>query len=433
VYACFTTVEEIPGSTRLSLAVQHQGGNIMSCKKFLGAACAALTIVIAASLALAPAAAAANKYKVLHAFHGKDGATPYASLIFDAVGNLYGTTIGGGAHDVGTVVKLTSNADGSWTESVLHSFNRSDGRQPNAALIFDAAGHLYGTTARGGARAGTVFELTPNADGSWTESLLHSFNGSDGEYPSARLIFDAAGSLYGTTEIGGTHNLGTVFKLTPNADGGWMESVLHSFKYGDGDGYYPTGGLIFDAAGNLYGTTPRGGAHGNGAVFKLTPNADGSWTESVLHSFNGSDGRTAEASLIFDAAGNLYSTTAYGGAYGRGTVFRLTASADGSWTESVLHSLNKKDGRYPDAGLIFDTAGNLYGTAYSGGSADGGAAFKLSPNQDGSWTYSLIHIFQGKPALGPAGGLVLGSTGTLYGTTANCRSGCQGVVYQITP
>jgi uncharacterized repeat protein (TIGR03803 family) len=405
----------------------------MSYKKFLGAASAALMVVIVVTLVLVPAAGAASKYKVLHAFHGKDGSTPYGGLIFDEAGTFYGTTIGGGAHDVGSVFELAPNADGSWTESVLHSFNRSDGRQPNAALIFDAAGNLYGTTARGGARAGTVFELTPNADGSWTESLLHSFDGSDGEYPSARLIFDAAGSLYSTTEIGGTHNLGTVFKLTSNADGGWMESVLHSFKYGDGDGYYPTGGCIFDAAGNLYGTTTRGGAHGNGAVFKLTPNADGSWTEKVLHSFNRSDGESPSAGLIFDAAGNLYSTTAYGGAYGRGTVFKLTASADGSWTESVLHSLNKQDGRYPAAGLIFDTAGNLYGAAYSGGSANGGAAFKLSPNQDGSWTYSLIHIFQGTPALNPSAGLVLGSTGILYGTTAGCRSGCQGVVYQITP
>ena len=382
----------------------------MSYEKFLGAASAALMILIALTRALAPAAAAANKYKVLHAFHGKDGATPYASLIFDAVGNLYGTTIGGGADNLGTVFKLTSNADGSWTESVLHSINRSDGRQPNAALIFDAAGHLYGTTARGGARAGTVFELTPNADGSWTESLLHSFDGSDGEYPSARLIFDAAGSLYGTTEIGGTHNLGTVFKLTPNADGGWMESVLHSFKYGDGDGYYPTGGLIFDAAGNLYGTTTRGGAHGNGTVFELTPNADGSWTESVLHSFNGSDGRTAEASLIFDAAGNLYSTTACGTALWHefGTIFRLTPNGNGSWTESVLHSFNGSYGKYPFAGLIFDGANNLYGTASSGGPADGGAAFKLSPNQDGSWAYSLLHVFQGSPLV-RTGGLVLNS------------------------
>jgi uncharacterized repeat protein (TIGR03803 family) len=350
----------------------------MSYKKFLGAASAALMIVIAFTLVLAPAADAASKYKVLHAFNGKDGADPSADLIFDAAGNLYGSTEQGGAYGPGTVFKLTPNADGSWTESVLHSFNGSDGQLLKAGLIFDAAGNLYGTTSEGGTHNfGTVFKLTPNADGSWTESVLHYFK-PNVLGPEAGLIFDATGNLYGTTYGGGTDNLGTVFKLTPNADGSWTESVLHSFN--SGDGANPWAGLIFDATGNLYGTTESGGAHNFGTVFKLTPNADRSWTESVLYRFRGDPASTP----IF-------------------------------------------------AGLIFDGAGNLYGTVSGASASSGGAAFKLSPDQDGGWTYSLLHVFQGKPAHTPYGGLVLGSAGTLYGTTGSCSSRCQGVVYQITP
>jgi uncharacterized repeat protein (TIGR03803 family) len=418
----------------------------MSCKKFLGAASAALTIVIAFTLVLAPAAGAASKYKVLRAFNGSDGSTPYAGLIFDSAGNLYGTTVGGGVDINGNVFKLTPNADGSWAENVLHTFNGSDGAEPFAGLVFDAAGNLYGTTGSGGAdNFGTVFKLTPNADGRWTESVLYSFNNRDGRGPYAELIFDAAGNLYGTTAFGGNltssvcigYGCGVVFKLTPNTDGSWTERVLHTFN--GSDGAEPIAGLIFDTAGNLYGMTDDGGdlsacgGYGCGVVFKLTPNADGRWTESVLHSFNNRDGANPYAGLIFDAVGNLYGTT-QGGAYGNGTVFKLTPKTDGSWTESVLHSFSIDLG-VPLAALIFDGAGNLYGTASSGGPADGGAAFKLSPNQDGSWAYSLLHVFQGDPALAPYSGLVFGSAGTLYGSTAYCSSssGCAGVIYQITP
>ena len=177
----------------------------MNYKKFLGAASAALMIVIALPLVLAPDAGAASKYKVLHAFNGKDGgSTPYGGVIFDAAGNLYGTTYEGGAQGLGTVFKLASNADQDWTETVLYSFNGSDGGASYAGLIFDGAGNLYGTTGGGGAHDwGTVFKLVPNADGSWTESVLHSFDGNgDGGFPTAGLIFDAAGNLYGTTQLG---------------------------------------------------------------------------------------------------------------------------------------------------------------------------------------------------------------------------------------
>ena len=153
----------------------------------------------------------------------------------------------------------------------------------------------------------------------------------------------------------------------------------------------------------------------------------------MLHTFNNSDGANPYAGLVFDAAGNLYGTTQGGGADNLRTVFKLTPSADGTWTESVLHTFNGNGPGVPLTGLIFDGAGNLYGTAWSGGSANAGAAFKLSPNVDGSWAYSLLYVFQGNPALNLVGGLVLGGAGTLYGTTENCNSGCRGVVYQITP
>jgi uncharacterized repeat protein (TIGR03803 family) len=329
-------------------------------------------------------AAAASKYKVLHSFTGSDGANPYAGLIFDTAGNLYGTTLnGGGSHREGTVFKLKRNSDGSWTESVLYSFchltNCADGFVPNSRLIFDAAGNLYGTAGGGAYGVGAVFKLTPNSDGSWTESVLYSFAGADGDGPFAGLIFDAAGNLYGTTVGGGAHRRGIAFKLTPNSDGSWTESVLYSFcsLTNCADGSYPHGCLIFDSAGNLDGTTQQGGgAHRRGTVFKLAPNADGSWTESVLHSFQ---------------SGN------------------------------------------PFDGLTLDAAGNLYGTTSQGGPADGGAVFKLSPQSDGSWGYSVLRFFYGKPALSPYAGVLLDNVGNLYGTTLNCGSGCQGVVFEITP
>jgi uncharacterized repeat protein (TIGR03803 family) len=293
-----------------------------------------------------------------------------------------------------------------------------------------------------------VFKLTPNSDGSWTESVLYSFcsldNCADGADPTAGLIFDKAGNLYGTTSEGGDRITGVVFKLTPNSDGSWAESVLYKFN-GTSDGDEPTAALIFDGAGNLYGTTLGGGNGcprfgGCGEVFRLTPNSDGSWTESVLHSFTTRrNGNNPQAALIFDLAGNLYSTTIDGGDLtnctdGCGTVFKLTPNSDGSWTASVLHKFANHLAADPYAGLIFDPAGNLYGTTLDGGPVNGGAVFKLAPNADGSWAYSVLHVFLGKPALTPFGGVVLDKVGNLYGTTGQCSgTGCKGVVYEITP
>ncbi len=330
-----------------------------------------------------------------------DGGGPAAGLIMDKEGDLYGTTAFGGAYGIdcdpfpqgcGTVFQLNP----SGTETVLHSFanNGTDGFYPFAGLIMDANGKLYGTTFGGGANAcedvhcGTVFELTAGG----TETVLHSFapKGTiiDGISPEAGLILDANGNLYGTTNEGGAHGYGTAFELSPptRKGGGWTETILHSFASNGADGLHPRAGLIMDAKGNLYGTTPGGGSYGSGGtVFEISPPAKkgDAWTETVLHSFTcpqGSgcaDGILPVAGLIMDANGDLYGTTNQGGAYGYGTVFELSPSG----TETILHNFldNWTDGGLPDAGLIMDAKGNLYGTTSYGGTYDGGTVFRVVP------------------------------------------------------
>jgi uncharacterized repeat protein (TIGR03803 family) len=384
---------------------------------------------------------------VLHSFgNGTDGAYLYAGLIIDGAGNLYGTTQEGGAYGFGTVFELTPEAGGGWTENVLYSFNNNgtDGVEPYAGLIFDGAGNLYGTTFVGGTyNGGTVFELTPQAGGGWTEKVLYSFgaNGADGDQPYAGLIFDGAGNLYGTTYDGGTYDAGTVFELTPQAGGGWTENVLHTFNDNGTDGYLPLGGLILDAAGNLYGTTQHGPSRKRngccGTVFELTPQTGGGWTEKVLYSFGGKHGNEPNGGLVFDGAGNLYGTTIEGGTYSSGTVFELTPEAGGGWTEKVLHSFgNGTDGIGPRGSLVFDGAGNLYGTTYDGGTyyLYGGTVFKLTPKVGGSWTEKVLHSFgNGTDGDQPYANLIFDAAGTLYGTTYVGGTYNRGTVFEITP
>jgi len=345
---------------------------------------------------LAPNSNGSWTVSILYSFKGgTDGANPSGGLTFDAVGNLYGTTPYGGGGGIcggcGIVFKLAPHPDGTWTESVLHRFSGADGTYPFAGLTLDAAGNLYGTTVSGGGcsfrglvTCGVVYKLAPNPDGSWTESVLHSFSGPDGVAPASGVTLDASGNLYGTTDWGGgcVHELGcgVVYKLAPSLDGSWTESVLHSFS--GTDGAYPFAGLTLDAAGNLYGTTADGGAcslggvFGCGVVFRLAPNPDGSWTESVLHSFHGTDGDAPHYGLTFDEAGNLYGTTAYGGSFGYGVVFKLTPTTT-CWKETILHTFVGY-GKHPYAPLIFDRAGNLYGSVELGGSNNMGFVFRIT-------------------------------------------------------
>ena len=411
-------------------------------------ALAVMTVTLIMALMLAPGAWAASKYKTLYKFTGDpDGDTPLAALIFDASGNLYSTTLGGGSGAKGTVFKLTPNGDGSWTQSVLYSFTGgSDGGNPFAGVIFDASGSLYGTTYNGTSGGGTVYKLTPNSDGSWTESTLHQFHGSDGRKLVGGLVFDATGNLYGTATLGGAYGHGVVFKLAPNSDGSWTESTLHDFRGGNDGGYPDHGNLIFDAAGNLYGATAGwlGGAS-NGTVFELTPNSDGTWTQSVLYNFRGgTDGIVPQGTLTFDRAGSIYGATLAGGTYGNGTVFKLTLGSDGKWKKDVLHQFKGgNDGAVLFAGVVFDKAGRLHGTTSNGGGGpcNGffgtgcGTIFKLIPNSMGGWTYQVPRRFQGKPANEPEGAVVLDAAGNLYLTTSSYDGLGHGTVggFEITP
>jgi uncharacterized repeat protein (TIGR03803 family) len=402
-----------------------------------------LTVVFALVM-LPSTSGVAQTERVLHNFNNgsNDGNDPCAGLIFDGSGSLYGTTVYGGVYHKGTAFMLTPNAGGGWTEEGLHSFgNGKDGAFPYGSLIFDAAGNLYGTTNYGGASGGygIVFELKRQADGGWTEEVLHNFdgNGKDGYGPYGSLIFDAAGNLYGTTEQGGDYGRGMVFELTPKARGGWAEKGLHSFGGVDTDGDYPYGNLIFDASGNLYGTTEQGGESFGGVVFELSPGATGEWAETMLYNFSDSSdsGLLPYSGLVLDGAGNLYGTTLGGGANSAGTVFELSPGAGGVWTQTVLHSFNSngQDGYTPYGGLIFDGSGNLYGITSDGGPDNAGAVFKLRPTAGGNWTETLLLPFNGVDGRDSCSGLIFDGSGNLYGTTSAGGVRESGVVFEITP
>jgi uncharacterized repeat protein (TIGR03803 family) len=302
-----------------------------------------------------------------------------------------------------------------------------DGIGPLAGLVSDAAHNFYGTTNFGGAHGkGTVFQLTPTATG-WTETVVYSFSGGAvGANPNfAGLILDQAGSLHGTTYYGGTTSssctigCGVVFKLSPTSSG-WQETVLHAFISNDGAG--PGGGLIFDPAGNLYGVTGIGGPHGTGVVFKLTPSSAGAWTESVLYAFPGTGAFGVNPwSVAMDLAGNLYGTAVYGGAYGFGSVFKLAPSATGGWIKSTIHAFSGgKESGFSRTRLIFDSAGNIYGmTSGQPGGSGSGAVFKLVPTSAGGSKSVVLHTFTGGKDGGNPGydQLIFDSAGNLYGTT----------------
>ncbi|HLY02899.1 MAG TPA: choice-of-anchor tandem repeat GloVer-containing protein [Candidatus Cybelea sp.] len=411
----------------------------------------------------------------LHTFNYTDGAyNIYAGLVFDAAGNLYGTTQSGGeagcniVESCGIVFELMRTASGNWQEKVLHSFFASDplGFFPRAGLTLDAKGDLFGSTSAGGpycsgsVNCGAIFELFPN-NGQRTEKVLHGFRGEiDGTSPEGALIFDAAGNLYGTTAEGGERDDGTIFELTPQRNGSWEKSTLHSFTNDEGSG--PEGKLAFDSAGNLYGTTEFSGAYrsacggyGCGTAFELKPGTSGTWTLKVLHSFGkGIDGAGPASGLTFDASGNLFGVTAQGGAhsavvphacllYGCGTVFKLARSKKNKWTERVIHDFGYgTDGNLTRGDLILDDRGALYGTTVEGGLYGSGIAFELVPGAGGKWKENVLHNFgNGKDGALPYTGMIFDPAHNLYGTTAGgggyqttlCKKsrGC-GTIFEIT-
>jgi uncharacterized repeat protein (TIGR03803 family) len=404
------------------------------------------TLAVLAIMAGVASPVWAGTEKVLYSFAGgPDGNGPFSGLVADKAGNVYGTTQNGGTTNNGTVFELSPSSGGGWTEKILYSFctqppNCADGYGPTGGLIFDESGNLYGTTSFGGNEAcqpgcGTVFELSPNSDGTWTETVLHSFSGTDGANPSnSFLIFDKTGNIYGTTQGGGAYGHGAVFELS--GSGGWSETVLYSFcaVSNCSDGQIPLAGAIFDKSGNLYGETYAGGTYNDGTIFKLSPRSGG-WSERVLHSFGGFDGLGPQGGLVFDKKGGLYGSTSSGGAHGSGEVFKLTRSKKG-WNRTVLHTFKGADGQFPYDHLIFDKAGNLFGTTAGGGKCDNcGTVFELKPLWRG-WKETAVYGFTGGGGDGdgfdPLGSLLLGKSGRLYGTTATGGTGGFGTVFEVT-
>jgi uncharacterized repeat protein (TIGR03803 family) len=406
-----------------------------------------LTVCLTTSLSLNAWAAA--REKVLYQFTaGSDGGSPSSSLLMDASGNLYGTTYYGGSNSgscgstgCGVVFELTPVRGGGWRESVLYAFQGAlDGAYPSGNLVFDASGNLYGTTSGGGLvttncsrqGCGTVFELSPAKGGTWTETAIYYFHGQpDGAGPVG-LIFGDAGSLFGITSLGGNSNYGIVYELSPTGqkNSAWSEQILSEFSEGT-----LNPGLVFDDQGNLFGTyyniNVQFCGFNCGAVFELR-HANGQWTETDLFDFlGGGNGGQPAAGVIRDSKGNLYGTAALGG-NNFGIVFELSHS-NGQWKERMLYnfcSLNKcADGAIPLAGLVMDANGVLYGTTEQGGTGCRrcGVVFKLERTDD-TWKETVLYDFQGGDGAQPAWSLILDGRGNLYGTA---NGGGGGVVFEV--
>lgn len=370
--------------------------------------------------------AQAQTFSVIYNFtNGSDGGGPLAGLTIDSAGNLYGTASTGGSSGAGVVFQLNTQGQ----EKVLYSFTGgADGATPEASLIIDAKGNLYGTTFAGGTNgAGVVFKLNEHGK----ETVLYTFSGgSDGANPEARLAIDAAGNLYGTTTAGGAYGTGVVFKLSKQG----KEEVLFSF-YNGPDGWIPIAGVTLDAKGRLYGTTSQGGTEGYGTVFQLKRHKSG-WTETILHNFKmEKDGGVPYAGLVFDAAGNLYGAATDGGGpdYNQGgTVFELTPSGN-RWKFTVLDTLAGWgiSGTYRD--LLLDASGNVWATTHCDGADSAGTVYELTPS-GGAWTYTQLYSFTG----GTDGqyafsNLVFDQAGNLYGTTNQGGAYGYGDVFKVTP
>jgi len=422
-------------------------------------------LLVAATTILGAWTADAPVETVIYSFQGgDDGGIPYAPLTWEA-GAFYGAAdIGGSACDsCGYIYKLTPPAPGqtSWTKTILYNFPAAtEGAHPQSRLIFDKAGAIYGTTSTGGIGVGTVFKLTPPSgqQTAWTETELHSFTGKDGEFPYGPLIMDDRGALYGTAEGGGSHGGGVVFRLAPSTSGGhtWTEAVIYSFT-GGSDGEAPLGGVIEDQRGTLFGTTQYGGSAGLGTVFKLVQTDDWrrEWSETVLHSFTGGDGANPNAGLIMDRRGNLYGPTSQGGtgicaeSSGCGTIFELSppASAKAAWTETVLHGFTGgADGSYPNSTLALGDEGTLYGAAVNGGGSGCGGSgcgivFKLTPPaaEPAPWAETVLNRFKGGKDGAYPSSVVFRDTrlGLLFGTAysgglGNCSIGPCGVAFELS-
>jgi uncharacterized repeat protein (TIGR03803 family) len=405
------------------------------------------TVVFAFVVVAGGRSPAAPAEHVLYQFTGgSDGGGPMGRLALNtSSGNLFGTTHFGGITTCGGnfgggcgVVFALSLAGSTWTQTPLYAVaDGSDGGFPNGGVVLDGAGNLYGTASAGGSNAcsigcGVVYELVQSS-GAWTERILHTFTGSDGQFPNASL-FNGGGALYSTTWYGGTHGAGTVFRLSPTGSGGWIESLLYSFN-GTQDGTSPAGGVVLDTSGNVYGTTYPFNGYNDGVAFELKPKSNVPWKQRVIDSFGtGSGGEDPYAGLIIDGAGNLYGTTIEGGGTGNGVVFELVRRGR-HFKERVLHTFTgSPDGSSPYAGLTADGAGNLYGATLFGGAHNYGTVFELALKPRGGYKERILYSFTGgNDGANPKAEPILDTSGNLYGTTEGGGQFGQGVAYEIIP
>ncbi|MGA2373610.1 MAG: choice-of-anchor tandem repeat GloVer-containing protein [Candidatus Korobacteraceae bacterium] len=414
------------------------------CTRSRSATAALATAIVLVLTGAVAQSAQAQTYQVLYNFTGgQDGAYPEAGLTMDGGGNLYGTAYQGGSMNRGTVYKLAHRGTG-WALSPLYNFTgQGDGGAPIAGVVFGPNGTLYGTTEFAGQDCGegcgVVFNVRPptaickTVICPWTETVIYSFRGdTDGANPGyGDLTFDQAGNIYGTTYFGGTNSQGVVYKLTPS-NGKWTESAIHTFS-GASDGENPYSSVIFDTSGNLYGTTFAGGAHGYGTVYQLTPNGS-NWTENTLYAFqSATNGGKPFGGVVFDTAGNLYGATSSGGSGSGGTAYELMPS-NGSWTFDLLYSFTGSaylPGSY--GSLTKDSAGNFYGTTVKDGANGVGSVFKLTPS-NGGWTLTDLYDFAGgSDGEIPYGSVLIDASGNLYGTASGGGANGYGVIWEITP
>jgi uncharacterized repeat protein (TIGR03803 family) len=379
--------------------------------------------------------AAVGSEHVLYSFTGgNDGGNAATGLALDGGGNLYGTTVVGGSYTCGTVFRLVPQTNPPWQEATLYNFTcYGDGKNPHGGVILDPQGNLDGTTVAGGNGGtctgdgcGVVFQLKSSV-----ESVLYSFTGgNDGFGPGGGLVFDTAGNLYGTTPDGGAHSQGVLYQVSRNGKH-WREIVLHAFSGGKDGGVGSLGSLLIDASGNLFGVTEVGGAHGAGTVFELPATSKKMIT---LYAFKGTpDAASPYGGLVADAHGNLYGTTYYGGAHGLGTAYELVRNAQGKYRERVLYSFQGgADGSSSTSTLVFGASNELYGTTSAGGgTCDCGTIFKVSA---ASGKESVLHRFgAGTDGAYSYYGLTKATNGVLYGTTVAGGSFNQGTVFEFTP
>jgi uncharacterized repeat protein (TIGR03803 family) len=383
-------------------------------------------------------AVAGQTYNIIHNFAGPDGFAPLGGVIADTAGNLYGTTGGGGSGSYGTVFKL-SRTNGSWSEEVIHSFQGTDGMYTQVPPTLDASENVFATAPECSTGCdGTAVELTPQPDGSYSETVLHAFTGKpDGDTPFIGLTLDAStGTLYGATENGGNYGFGALYTLSGANYSNY--SLVYSFGAANvKTAVYPYGGtLARDSAGNLYGV--GNDFLGVGDIFKLSPTQQGDWTKTTLYRFsNLENGSDPFDGVILDGNGNLYGATYSGGPYqgNYGVIYRLSPNGDGTWTYTVLYAFQGgDDGSFAVSAPTLDASGNLYGTTMYGGTGYEGTVFKLTPTSQGPWIKTTLHNFHDLDGAGPElSKLWITSSGTIYGTTVTGGAYGQGVVFQITP